>query len=241
MAGILKGRSVLVTGASAGIGRATALVLARAGADVLATGRRQAELDEVADLCVQAGGSGRTLRGDLTDHGFVRELGQVARSVDILVNNAGILTYAPIRDATVEDCEAMFRSNVVAGFAVAREIALGMIERRRGHMVFITSLSARSVNPMAASYAATKHALSAYAKGFRAELKSFGIKVTEVAPGMVDTAIRNGSTHPDVLKSIAARKFAPLTPEDVADAVMYAVTTRAGCCPDLIELRPTEN
>jgi len=241
MACILKGRSVLVTGASAGIGRATALALAQAGADVLVTGRRKAELDEVAALCTQAGGVGRALRGDLTDHGFVHDLGQAAGSVDILINNAGILTYAPIRDATVEDCEAMFRSNVVAAFAVAREIALGMIERRRGHLVFVTSLSARSVNPLAVSYAATKHALSAYAKGFRAELKSFGIKVTEVAPGMVDTGIRDGSTHPDVLKSIAARKFEPLTPEDVAGAIVYAVTTGDGCCPDLIELRPTEN
>lgn len=241
MESILKGRSALVTGASAGIGRATALALARGGADVLVTGRRQAELDEVAALCVQAGGAGRTLRGDLTDQGFVRELGQAANDVDILVNNAGILTYAPIRDASLEDCEAMFRSNVVAAFAVAREIALGMIERRHGHLVFITSLSARNVNPMAASYAATKHALSAYAKGFRVELKSLGIKVTEIAPGMVDTHIRDGSTHPKVLESIASRKFVPLTPEDVAEAVLYAVSTRDGCCPDLIELRPTDN
>ncbi|VCU72436.1 putative oxidoreductase [Pigmentiphaga humi] len=241
MAGILKGRSVLVTGASAGIGRATALALARAGADVLVTGRRQAELDEVAALCARAGGAGRALRGDLTDKGFVRELGQAANGVDVLVNNAGILTYAPIRDASVEDCEAMFRSNVVAAFAVAQEIALGMMKRRHGHLVFVTSLSARNVNSMAASYAATKHALSAYAKGFRVEMKSFGIKVTEVAPGMVDTHIRDDSTHPEVLKSIAARKFAPLMPEDVADAIVYAVSTREGCCPDLIELRPTDN
>jgi NADP-dependent 3-hydroxy acid dehydrogenase YdfG len=241
MAGNLKGRSVLVTGASAGIGRATALALAGAGADVLLTGRRQVELDEVAAACAQAGGAGRVLRGDVTDQGFVRELGQAAKGIDILVNNAGILTYAPILDAQVEDCEAMFQANVVAAFAVAREIARDMVERKRGHMVFMTSLSARNVNAMAASYAATKHALSAYAKGFRVELKSFGIKVTEIAPGMVDTHIRDNSTHPDVLKSVAARKFPPLTPEDVAAAVLYAVSTRDGCCPDLIELRPTVN
>ena len=241
MEGRLKGRSVLVTGASAGIGRATALALARAGADVLVTGRRRAELEEVAALCSRGGGGGRFLQGDLTDRDFVRKLALEAGEVDVLVNNAGILTYAPIRDASLDDCEAMFRANVVAAFAVAREIALGMMERRRGHLVFVTSLSARNVNPMAASYAATKHALSAYAKGFRVELKSYGIKVTEVAPGMVDTHIRDGSTHPEVVGAIAARKFEPLSPDDVAEAIVYAVATREGCCPDLIELRPTDS
>ncbi len=241
MAESLKGRVALVTGGSAGIGRATAVALAREGAEVMVTGRRQAELDAVLAQCVQVGATGKAIRGDLNDSGFVRELGQAARHVDILVNNAGILTYAPLRDTLIEDSEAMFRSNVIAALAVTQEVVLGMVERGHGHLVFVTSLSARNVNPLAVSYAATKHALSAYAKGFRAEYKSQGIKVTEVAPGMVDTAIRDNSQHPEVLKSIAARKFAPLTPDDVAQAIIYALKTRDGCCPDLIELRPTDN
>jgi len=241
MAGPLTGRIALVTGASAGIGRATALALAGAGADIVLTGRRRAELDAVAAQCEKRGARARAAPGDLTDNGFVRELAELAGDADILINNAGILTYAPLRDATVEDAEAMFRANVVAAFGVAREIAVRMARRRQGHLVFVTSLSARNVNPLAVSYAATKHALSAYARGFRAEFKSSGLKVTEVAPGMVDTAIRDASTHPDVVKSIASRKFSPLTVEDVADAILYALGTRPGCCPDLIELRPTDN
>jgi len=241
MAGPLSGRAALVTGASAGIGRATAIALASRGADVVVTGRRDAELQDVAARCRDAGANVVAMRGDLDDRGFVRELGASAAHVDVLVNNAGILTYAPLLESTVEDCEAMFRTNVVAAFAIGREIAAHMVQRRRGHIVFVTSLSARNVNALAVGYAATKHALSAYARGFRVELKAHGIKVTEVAPGMVDTDIRKGSTHPDVLKSIAARKFRPLTPDDVAQSIVYALSASDGCCPDLIELRPTDN
>ena len=83
-----------------------------------------------------------------------------------------------------------------------------------------------------------KHALSALARALRLELQGFGIKVTEVAPGMVDTDIRVGSDHPDVLASVANRKFKPLTAQEVADAVVYALQANPNCCPDLIELRP---
>jgi NADP-dependent 3-hydroxy acid dehydrogenase YdfG len=87
-------------------------------------------------------------------------------------------------------------------------------------------------------YGATKHALSAFAKGFRLELKPHRIKVSEIAPGMVDTDIRKSSTHPDVVKSLAARKFAPLQAQEVADALVYALSQRPDSASDLIELRP---
>jgi NADP-dependent 3-hydroxy acid dehydrogenase YdfG len=170
----------------------------------------------------------------------VRSLGEQARDADILVNNAGWLVYAPLLEISREECEAMFRTNVVAAFAVAQEIGKRMVERKRGHMVFITSGAARSVQQFAGVYAGTKHALSAFAKAFRLELKGAGIKVSEIAPGMVDTDMRKGITHPEVLKSLAARKFKPISAQDVADAVLYAVTAAEGCCPDLIELRPKD-
>jgi NADP-dependent 3-hydroxy acid dehydrogenase YdfG len=233
----LKGRTALITGASAGIGRATALSLAREGAAIIATGRREAELSSLVKEC---GGKARFIAGDLDDDAFVRSLGEQARDADILVNNAGWLVYAPLLEISREECEAMFRTNVVAAFAVAQEIGKRMVERKRGHMVFITSGAARSVQQFAGVYAGTKHALSAFAKAFRLELKGAGIKVSEIAPGMVDTDMRKGITHPEVLKSLAARKFKPISAQDVADAVLYAVTAAEGCCPDLIELRPKD-
>lgn len=233
----LRGRAALVTGASTGIGRATALALSREGASIIATGRRQQELNLLVKEC---GSEARAIAGDLDDPAFVRRLGEQAGHADILVNNAGWLVYAPLLEITPEQVEGMLRTNVVAAFAIAREIAKRMVERKRGHLVFITSGAARNVQQFGIAYAATKHALSAFAKGFRLELKGAGLKVSEIAPGMVDTDMRKGVTHPEVLKSLAARKFKPIQPQDVAEAVVYAVTAAEGCSPDLIELRPRD-
>jgi NADP-dependent 3-hydroxy acid dehydrogenase YdfG len=238
--GRLSGRAALVTGASAGIGRASALALAREGAEIVATGRRKPELEALVQECRALGAAARSVAGDLDDMGFVRTLGEQAGHADILVNNAGWLVYAPVLEITPEEMEGMLRTNVLAAFAVAREIGLRMAQRRRGHMVFITSGAARNVQQFGVAYAATKHALCAFAKGFRLELKSSGVKVSEIAPGMVDTEMRKGITHPEVLKSLAARKFKPISPQDVAEAVVFALTAAEGCSPDLIELRPKD-
>jgi NADP-dependent 3-hydroxy acid dehydrogenase YdfG len=240
MAGRLTGRTALVTGASAGIGRATAVSLAREGASIIATGRRATELADVVAECRKLGVEAQAIAGDLDDAKFVETLGAQAGHADILINNAGWLIYAPVLEITPEQCAGMFTTNVVAAFAVTRELGRRMAERKRGHLVFITSGAARNVNQFGVVYAATKHALSALAKGFRLELKGAGLKVSEIAPGMVDTEIRNSSTHPAVLASLAARKFKPITAQDVADAVVYAVTASEGACPDLVEIRPKD-
>lgn len=236
--GALSGRVALVTGASAGIGRATALALAGAGAAVIVTGRNRAALEEVAAAC---GGGARAVAGDLDDGSFVSVLGEAAAEADMLVNNAGILTYAPLLELKQEDVAAMFRTNVLAAFAIGQEMARRMVARGRGHIVFVTSGAARNVGQYAVAYAATKHALSAFAKGFRLELKGTGVKVSEVAPGMVATGIRDASQHPAVLKSLAARPFAPLTSEDVAQGILFALTAPEGSRIDLLEMQPKGN
>jgi NADP-dependent 3-hydroxy acid dehydrogenase YdfG len=231
----LSGKAVLVTGASAGIGRATAVALAEAGAKILATGRRKAELEALKTQC---GGTVEAIVGDLNDVRFVDELASAARTVDIFVNNAGILKYAPLMDMTDADCESMFRTNVLASFRITHRVAKSMMERRRGHIIVMTSIAAREVYRLGVIYCATKHALSAFARGLRIELQSHGIKVTEIAPGMVATEIRAGSDHPSVLEAVKSRKFEALTSAEVAEAVVYAARAAPNCCPDLIELRP---
>jgi NADP-dependent 3-hydroxy acid dehydrogenase YdfG len=224
---------VLVTGASAGIGRATAIALARAGANVIATGRRQAELDALKKQV-----SVHTMAGDLNDSSFVDALAATAHDTDIFVNNAGILKYAPLLEMEDADCEAMFRTNVLSAFRIAQAIAKSMVKRRRGHIIVMSSTAARDVYPLGGIYCGTKHALSAITRGLRLELQGHGIKVTEIAPGMVDTGIRASSDHPRLLEALKARKFAPLSPDEVAQAVLYAAQAAPNCCPDLIELRP---
>jgi NADP-dependent 3-hydroxy acid dehydrogenase YdfG len=234
MAG-LDGKRVLITGASAGIGRATAIALARAGATVVASGR---ETDRLQSLKPACGGAVETIAGDLDDAGFARDLAVQAGAVDIFVNNAGILTYAPILEIDDAACEAMFRTNVLAALRIAQLVARGMVERKSGHIIVMTSTGAREVWPVGTVYCATKHALSAITRGLRLDLQLHGIKVTEIAPGTVDTTIRDNSRHPRVLEALQARKFKPLAVEEVAQAVLYAASAAPNLCPDLIELRP---
>jgi NADP-dependent 3-hydroxy acid dehydrogenase YdfG len=236
MSAPLSGKTVLVTGASAGIGRASAVALAHAGAKVIATGRRKNELDALAKQC--GGAPVETVAGDLNDRGFVDELAKRADGVDIMAHNAGVLKYAPLMAMTEADCEAMFRTNVLASFRVILAVARSMVARRRGHIIVMSSIAAREVYRLGVIYCTTKHALSAFARGLRIELQGNGIKVTEIAPGMVDTGIRATSDHPSVLEAVKARKYEALTSEEVAEAVVYAATATPNFCPDLIELRP---
>ena len=124
----LSGKSALVTGASAGIGRATVLALVEAGATVLATGRRKAELDALVKHCGRQ--AVEAIAGDLNDAAFVAELAARAGDVDIMVSNAGILTYAPLMDTTFDETEEMFRTNVLASFRVTHAVARSMMDRR---------------------------------------------------------------------------------------------------------------
>lgn len=236
MSAPLSGKTVLVTGASAGIGRATAVALAQAGARIIATGRRKIELDALAKQC--GGAAVETVAGDLNDRSFVDELAKRADGVDIMAHNAGVLKYAPLMAMTEADCEAMFRTNVLASFRVILAVARSMVARRRGHIIVMSSIAAREVYRLGVIYCTTKHALSAFTRGLRIELQADGIKVTEIAPGMVDTGIRATSDHPSVVEAVKARKYEGLTSEEVAEAVVYAATATPNCCPDLIELRP---
>jgi 3-hydroxy acid dehydrogenase/malonic semialdehyde reductase len=238
MPGRLDGKTALVTGSSAGIGRAVAIALAREGAAIIATGRREEALRSLSAEIAAAGGEISYFAGDLNDESFIQHLASAGAATDILVNNAGILNYAPLLEITPADCEAMFRTNVLAALRVAQVIGAAMAARRRGHMIVITSGAARQVPKNAVVYSATKHALAAITKGLQLELQPYGIKVSEVSPGMVDTGIRDVITHPDVLAAIRSRSYAPLSVDDVAAAVVFVATASPNCLTELLDVRP---
>ncbi len=232
----LKGRTAIVTGASSGIGRAIARALVDAGADVLATGRSERELAATAASHPRI----RTIAGDLTEPGFVDRLMGVAGTPDILINNAGRLRHAPFLESRLADWRAVFELNVLATLVLAQAAAAVMARRGSGHIVLISSLLARRVTPYTMIYAASKHAVAAIAAGLRLELETKGIRVTEIAPGLVATNAMKAVDDAEVLATYAAHRnrFDWLQPEDVAASVLSAVATRPGACPDLIELRP---
>jgi NADP-dependent 3-hydroxy acid dehydrogenase YdfG len=232
MTDALAGRSVLVTGASSGIGAATAVALAGAGARVLATGRNATALGALAPHGIE------TLAGDLRDPGFVLELAARAEDCDVLVANAGGLKHAPFLESRREDWRAVFELNVLATLDLVQRIATHMATRRSGHIVLLSSLLARRVARNTLVYAASKHAIAAIAAGLRLELEQLGIRVTEIAPGLVRTGIFRNIDHAGARDAYAALEFDFLQPEDVAAAILGAVTARPGACADLIELRP---
>lgn len=229
------GKTVLITGASSGIGHETARMFAAAGGDVVATGRDAARLDE---LKVSADGDIRPIAGDLTDPDFVAELAETAGAVDILVNSAGATAHAPFLESDPGMWDAAWRINIDAMLRLTQIVARGMADRRRGHILNISSILARQVYPLTMFYAATKHATAAITRGLRLELAEYGIRVTEIAPGLVDTGLMDKPDHPAVVAAYAARTADRLPVGEVARAILYAARTDDGTAPELIALNP---
>ncbi len=229
------GQVVLVTGASSGIGFETSRQFADAGATVVATGRDKLRL---AALASATSGNVRALEGDLTKDDFVARLSDTAGEVDILVNSAGATAHAPFLDSDPSMWDRAWRINVDAPLRLTQLVARGMAERRRGHIINITSVLARDIYPLTMFYAATKHATAAITRGLRLELAEHGIRVTEIAPGLVDTGMMNKPDHPKVVAAYAARRADRLSVGEVARAILYSAAAAPGTVPELIALNP---
>lgn len=214
-------RRVLVTGASSRIGGATALMLAGADAQVLATGCTAERLDALAKHRIG------TLAADLLEPGFITELAVRAGDCDVLVANAGRLKQAPF-----------LRSRLLATLALVRGIAERAVRRDARHLVLVSSLLARRVSRNRPLYAAAKHALARIAARLRLKLGPSGIPVTEVAADIVRAGVFRDIDHQGVRDACAAMDFHFRQPDDVAAAILGAVAARPGVCADLIQLRP---
>jgi NAD(P)-dependent dehydrogenase (short-subunit alcohol dehydrogenase family) len=196
--------TVLISGASRGIGRATALRLARAGWTVYATVRRA---EDGAELVAEAAGADlRPLRLDVTDDAQIAALETaLPERLDALVNNAGIVVSGPLETLSAADVRGQFEVNVVGAVALTN-LVLPRLRAARGRIVFVSSLSGRISTPMTGAYNASKFAIEAIADAWRLELRPWGIKVALVEPAMTDTdRWRNA---PETLESEAAEMTA---------------------------------
>ncbi len=217
----LRNRTALVTGASAGIGMATARALASEGAHVVLAARRRERLEALA---AELDGA-ECLELDVRDAGAVETLlGQ--RSFDIVVNNAGLgRGLDPIQSGSISDWSEMIDTNVKGLLHVTRATLPGMIERGSGDMVLIGSVAGRQVYPNGNVYCATKHAVRAIYEGLRIDAAGSGVRMTTVDPGIVETEFSKVRFHGDDTRAAAVYAgFRNLEPEDVADVVRFAVT-----------------
>lgn len=207
-------RTALVTGASSGIGAATALLLGRSGYRPLLVGR-----DAVALAGVAARAAGRTCVADLTEAASIDRVAAVAGAVDLLVCNAGIGWAGPLVTMPVEELDRLVAVNVWSVLRLVRAVLPVMLDRGRGHIVLVSSIAGCMAVPGESAYSATKAALRGLAASLRAELAPSGIGVSVVHPGVVDTPFftRRGAPY-------QRRRPRPIPPETVARAILRAAT-----------------
>ena len=223
-------RIAFITGSTSGIGQATALAFASAGIDLILCGRRQERLDELVSQLSNTVKT-TTLNFDVRNREEVAtaisSLPDEWKNIDILVNCAGNAHgLSPIQDGNIDDWDAMIDGNVQGLLYVSRAIIPFMVEKKSGHIVNISSVAGKWTYPNGAVYCASKAAVEALSEGMRFDLTQHGIKITNIAPGAVETEFSIVRFKGDVERAQKVYEgFDPILPEDVADAILYAVQT----------------
>lgn len=224
-------RIAFVTGATSGIGRATAFALAEAGYHIIATGRRAERLQELQQQITEV--PVHTLAFDVRDREAVNEaissLPDEWKGIDVLVNNAGNAHgLAPVQSGSVADWDAMLDINVKGLLYVTHAVLPLMLNRRQGHIINIGSIAGKEVYANGNVYCASKFAVDAISKGMRIDLVQEGIKVSEVNPGLVETEFSEVRFKGDKDRAASVYQgYEPLRAEDIADLIVFMVTRPA--------------
>jgi len=237
---------ILITGATAGIGKATAEIFAKNGNDLIITGRRQDRLEtlkreleenykvKVLSLCFDV-----TKRAEVQT--AFSNLPDSFKDIDILVNNAGLASgLSTIQEGDIDDWEKMVDTNIKGLLYVTRTIAPGMIERNKGHIINLGSVAGKEVYPNGNIYCATKHAVDALNKSMRIDMLPHGIKVTSINPGMVETEFSIVRFHGD--EERAKKAYVGLTPlnaQDIAETIYWTASRPAHVNINEVIIMPT--
>ncbi|MFY0579422.1 SDR family oxidoreductase [Cystobacter fuscus] len=242
MSGI-KDKVVVITGASSGIGEATALLLAERGAKVVLGARRVERLESLADRIVAAGGEATHARTDVQRREDLSNLVKLAceryGKLDVLVSNAGVMPVSPLDDLRVEDWEDMIDVNikgVLYGIAAALPVFRG---QGFGHFVNVASTAGHRIVPTQSVYCGTKFAVRAISEGLRQEAGD-KLRVTIISPGFVRTNFADGVTNPEVKAQLSAlRDKLAMPPEAIARSIAFALEQPADVDVNEIVIRPT--
>jgi NAD(P)-dependent dehydrogenase (short-subunit alcohol dehydrogenase family) len=221
----LHGQTALVTGATAGIGRATATALAALGASVIVHGRNAERGEQVVKEIEAAGGQARFLAADLTDPAQITRLAEQAGEVDILVNNAGRSWFGPTATLDVATYDAIFDSNVRSAYLLTAAIAPAMAARGTGSIINIDSMAGRVGLAGGAAYSATKASMSAMTRAWAAEFSPAGVRVNAVAPGPV----YSDGASTEVIDTLAATTLIRrgAQPDEIGGVIAFLATDAA--------------
>jgi NADP-dependent 3-hydroxy acid dehydrogenase YdfG len=228
----MQDKTALITGATSGIGQATARKMAQLGIRLVVCGRRTDRLEAVKNE-LSKHTDVITLQFDVRDAkqvaAAIGSLPEAWKDIDILVNNAGNAHgLSPIQDGDIADWDAMIDGNVKGLLYVSRAVIPHMVQRKTGHIVNLSSVAGKYTYANGAVYCASKKAVEALSEGMRLDLTQHGIKVTNIAPGAVETEFSLVRFKGDTEKAGKVYEgFDPLLPEDIADAIVYAVSAPA--------------
>lgn len=242
----LEGKVAVVTGASSGVGEATAQALAAEGASVAVAARRKERLDDLAQRIESDGGRVLTVECDVTDegqaHDLIRQVEEELGRVDILVNNAGVMLLSRIDKGLSDEWRQMFDVNVL-GLLYVTDAALEVMKRQQsGHVVNISSVAGRRSGTFLGTYSGSKYAVNAVSEALRQEHVSDNLRVTLIEPGVVATELAEHISDEDAKSRMDGMldKFDPLQSEDIANAIAYAVTQPERVNVDEILIKPAK-
>lgn len=242
---MLTGKIAIVTGASSGIGEATALALSKAGAKVAIGARRTDRLEALKAKIEKNGGEVFVQKLDVTKKAecdsFVENVVKKWGTVDILVNNAGLMPLSFFKNLKVSEWDQMIDVNIKGVLYCTGAVIPHLVAKKSGHIVNLSSVAGRIVFPAGSVYCATKHAVAAFSEGLRQEFSvRYNIRVTSIEPGVVATELNDTITDQSLAGFVeAAKKMVALQAEDIANAIVFAVDSPPHMNVNEILIRPT--
>jgi NADP-dependent 3-hydroxy acid dehydrogenase YdfG len=244
VAAALDGRRIAITGASSGIGEATAEKLAGEGAQVALGARRKERIDEAAG---RIGDSAHAFEVDVTDEGaargFVDAAAEAMGGLDGLINNAGVMLLGPVGGADTEEWRRMIEVNLLGLLYCTHAALPKMQESGGGHIVNVSSVAGRTANLGSAVYNMTKWGVTGFSEGLRQEVLHSDIRVTCLEPGFVETELQGHNENPvvvDAIEKMREQVGETLTAEDMANAILYALSQPERVAVNEILVRPTK-
>ena len=236
----------IITGASSGIGAATAEILAQAGANVVLAARRKEKLEDLKTSIENAGGRALVVETDVTKRDSVESLVATTLDafgrIDILVNNAGVMLLSFVKNLQVDEWEQMVDVNVKGVLFGVGAVLPTMMEQKGGHIVNVSSVAGRKVMQSGSVYSATKFAVTAFSEGLRQELSpEYGVRVTSIEPGAVATELTTHITDEEVGELFKGmQEMTTLESKDIAEAILYAVASPQRVNVHEVLVMPTE-
>ncbi|MFD1586339.1 SDR family NAD(P)-dependent oxidoreductase [Halorientalis brevis] len=233
----------IVTGASSGIGEATAEALAEEGATVVLAARRVDELEALADRIESAGGETLVVPTDVTDEDDVDSLVETVTDefgrIDVLVNNAGVMLLEPLERADRSNLRQMVEVNLLGLMDLTHAVLPIMQDQDGGHIVNVSSVAGRKTMANASGYNATKFGVNAFTDALRQEVTTQNVRTTIIEPGAVDTELASHVPDEQVLEQLSELYTESLDPEDIARAIVYATTQPEHVSVNELMIRPT--